>query len=300
MSHSEFEDLCAAFALGALDGPDLAKLREHLPGCATCRQRVLEFEESSTWMALGLEPVKPSAQTKQAVMARISGAHGQAGRAQPAVTPLVAIALTVAVLALGATAAAGWLFLDAARRRDELEAEVALLAADKAALERKAQVVDVLKEELERTKRALAEAERRGATAEADLAAARAELERLRRIEALLQAVDARVFDITQRLAPEAGTAVAMAVQRGRDVVFIAKGLPAVRDHAYELWTMDAGGGVAKAGLFADLREGGAVVGLGAMGIDPANLSKFAISLEDADGSSKPDAPEGPVILISP
>jgi hypothetical protein len=63
----------------------------------------------------------------------------------------------------------------------------------------------------------------------------------------------------------------------------------------FQLWALHSNG-VASMGLVHADASGRAIMRIENVG-DPASLAGFAVSLERAGGATKPDAPEGPVVL---
>jgi anti-sigma-K factor RskA len=100
VSHDELIALCGPYALGVLDGDERQALGEHLSDCWTCRQRVLEFEETFAEGAKVLPPVQPSPRVKSQLMERISASSKALGPSQPAPTGWRAPPLVVALVAL--------------------------------------------------------------------------------------------------------------------------------------------------------------------------------------------------------
>jgi anti-sigma-K factor RskA len=72
MSHEAYSDLAAAYALGALDGPERGRFETHLrDGCPPCQRAVIEYAQSVASLAAELAPVPPPPASKAALMARI-------------------------------------------------------------------------------------------------------------------------------------------------------------------------------------------------------------------------------------
>ena len=69
MSHDEFRDLVPLYALGALDGEDLARFQDHLAGCDDCRRQLREHERAAAELAASLPPVRPSPELRARVLA---------------------------------------------------------------------------------------------------------------------------------------------------------------------------------------------------------------------------------------
>jgi anti-sigma-K factor RskA len=77
MTHETYEALASGYALGTLDGDDLAEFQAHLAeGCAACTTALRESEETLALLARATPPVPPPASVKQALLARI-GAQGR-------------------------------------------------------------------------------------------------------------------------------------------------------------------------------------------------------------------------------
>jgi len=78
-SHEPYGEMASAYALGALDGEDLAGFRAHLAeGCAHCARALAEYREAL---------VLPAADLREAPAGRASGSRfsprPRAPRAQP-------------------------------------------------------------------------------------------------------------------------------------------------------------------------------------------------------------------------
>lgn len=306
-NHKEFEELCAAFAIGALDGADRERLRAHLPTCSACRQRVAEFEESATWLALGLAPIQPSAQVKSAVMQRISGAHGPARRPGPGggAGLLTYAALGLAGLAIASAAGMGLLYSHASRdleatteERDRLEVEVDALQKKSELLEQLTLKLKEREAEVVRVREDLARSEEQRAKLAEDYAAAMKDLDRLRRLERLLEDVETKVFAASKPNDPAAGSGRGRVLWNDRDVVVAVEDLPRLSDRSYQLWALAPGKAPQSVGLFPDLDRAGAVLDLTTLAASPGDVNAFAFSLEAPGGSKDPAGPQGPVVLV--
>src|ERR1043166_9080047 len=106
-SHETYETLAAVYAVGALDGDDLAQFEAHLAeGCDPCEAIVRESREALTRMALAATPSVPPADVKAALQARIDAA--MRSRVRPSRRGWVTWSLaTAAILALGVMLASG-------------------------------------------------------------------------------------------------------------------------------------------------------------------------------------------------
>ena len=120
MTHETVDELAGAFALGALDGDEMAAVRAHL---ATCDQPHAELREAfpaAEVLAASLEPVEPSPALRDRLMGTIDGlapasrpaviAEAKPPRPRtgwfdwisPRVARPLAVAAVVAAIALGA------------------------------------------------------------------------------------------------------------------------------------------------------------------------------------------------------
>src|SRR5918998_5620404 len=71
MRHEDYKQLLALEAVGALDGDERARLEEHLPSCAECREELREMSDAAAALLYTVAPVRPSAELRASVLARI-------------------------------------------------------------------------------------------------------------------------------------------------------------------------------------------------------------------------------------
>ncbi len=127
--HEELRDLCAAYALGALDPPESAQLEEHLrEGCEICDSEIAEHRRSVEALGSLLEERTPPARAEERFLARLASGDRQ-DEASRVVRPArvtggwlrwlpAAAAVLVAALAL-------WITVDSRREVARLEREFA-------------------------------------------------------------------------------------------------------------------------------------------------------------------------------
>ena len=103
MSHEPFDTLVPVYAVGALDGADLAQFEAHLPTCAACQASVRDAEDTLARAALSAPPLAPPATAREALVRRIAerSRGWDRGWLRWAATTAVAAATTAAF-------AAGW------------------------------------------------------------------------------------------------------------------------------------------------------------------------------------------------
>ena len=76
VSHEPFETLAAVYAVGALDGDDLAQFEAHLPTCAVCQAALREAQDALARAMLSTPPQAPPAQARAALVRRVGRARG--------------------------------------------------------------------------------------------------------------------------------------------------------------------------------------------------------------------------------
>jgi len=72
MTHEPFETLAPVYALGALDGDDLAIFEAHLPTCSACQASVRDAQETLARVTLSMPPQAPPAAARAALVGRVA------------------------------------------------------------------------------------------------------------------------------------------------------------------------------------------------------------------------------------
>jgi anti-sigma-K factor RskA len=81
MSHEPYETQAAAYALGALDGPELGEFERHLAGgCPTCEEILRESGEVLVEVARAEPPRVPPPAVKEALLGRVAADGSRAAR----------------------------------------------------------------------------------------------------------------------------------------------------------------------------------------------------------------------------
>src|SRR5215213_4873937 len=70
MRHEEYKQLLALEAVGALDREARARLEEHLPACAECREELREMSDAAASLLYTVAPVRPSPELRAGILAR--------------------------------------------------------------------------------------------------------------------------------------------------------------------------------------------------------------------------------------
>ncbi len=132
MSHEPYETLAAVYAVGALDGDDLAQFQAHLPTCAACQAAVREAQDTLARAVMSAPPQAPPPGVREALVRRVS--RGRGGR-----RPWLRWAAGTAVAAAAAAGfAAAWVAVRYEARLGQMARETAAvkerLARNEAAL----------------------------------------------------------------------------------------------------------------------------------------------------------------------
>jgi anti-sigma-K factor RskA len=271
MSHEVFDTLAAVYAVGALDGDDLAQLERHLAqGCARCTAALRDSSEALAALALTATPVVPPAHVKTALLERLAEpASSRAPRLEPGRRPWLPWALAAAAVIAGAAFTGGFV---AAR----YEGRLGQMARETSAL----------KERVARMEAALREQRQSEQALRDQLAVSGATIDLLR--DPATRVVDLRGLGP----APQAvGRVIWHEKSGGR--IYVANLPPPPPGKAYELWTI-AGAAPRPAGVFSV-----DAAGQGSHRVDPVEgppVRVFAVTLEPEGGVP---APTGPMVLAS-
>jgi anti-sigma-K factor RskA len=262
MSHDDvFDTLVAGYALGALDGEDLAWFESHLAaGCSRCEATLRECGEALAIVAGTLPRAVPPPHVKETLLRRVDGAvqapGGRAGRRGWVRWAVAAAAAVVAGAALTGGFVAG-----------HYEARLGVMAREASAL----------REQLRRQE----------ATVQDQLVA-------YGRLLDLLRDPATRVVAL-HGLGPSPGaTARLLWNDSGGGQLFVAHLPPAPEGKTYELWAI-TGRTPRPAGVFQVDAAGAAGYPVEPVpGAPPVDV--FAVTLEPAGGVP---APTGPMVLAS-
>ncbi len=262
MSHEDFQNLAPVYALGALDGDDLAQFRGHLPGCASCQTLVREFEDVGHELAMDLPPVIPPPGLKDRVLSAVrKPAPGEGIQASFGFARLVAVAAVVAL------AVFGYFLRDAYEKlalkegaltqlHKEKEDQLADLKKVQADLAKKVdehkKVQDTLKEISEKLIAKTDDANKLDAEKkrlEGEVAKTAKDIERLKKMDALIRDIKASV--VALKGTDLAKDATGRVFWKDQDVVFIADLPPLPAGKVYELWALvDGVPGPVPAGIY--------------------------------------------------
>ena len=145
--HETYETLAAVYAVGALDGDDVARFEAHLAeGCERCEVIVRESREALARMAMAATPAVPPPHVKAALHARIDAATRRpdarslrrswlAWSAATAAVVALAAMLTSGIVASRYEAKLGQVAREIAGERERLQRQEAALRAQVAAME---------------------------------------------------------------------------------------------------------------------------------------------------------------------
>ncbi len=114
-------DLIPAFAIGALEAEDVARVEAHLAGCLICRAESRAVEEVASQLRLAAAPSAPSPELKERLMTRVQSRRPAVPEPAPApiarswferLLPAWGVASLVLILALGAASLSLWQRVD--------------------------------------------------------------------------------------------------------------------------------------------------------------------------------------------
>ncbi len=71
MRHEDYKQLLALEAVSALDMEERARLEEHLPSCAECREELREMSDAAALLLYTVAPVQPSPALRAGILARV-------------------------------------------------------------------------------------------------------------------------------------------------------------------------------------------------------------------------------------
>jgi|SRR6185503_4485824 anti-sigma-K factor RskA len=258
--HETYEDLAAVYAVGALDGDDLARFETHLAeGCDRCALMLRDTREALLRVALADTPAVPPAAVKAMLLARAAADKSRpVSRRSQRASWVPWAAATAAVAAIAALITGGVVAAKYEARLGQMAREIA-----------------ATRERLQREEAAV----REGSAV-------------YRNAVELLRDPNTRVVELRGAgPSPEAvGRMIWNDTAGGQLLVANLPTAPSGR--AYELWTLD-GPAPRPAGLFQADASGRATHRVEA-GSGPA--TKFAVTLEPEAGVQ---APTGPIVLAS-
>jgi anti-sigma-K factor RskA len=210
VNHEPYETLAAVYAVGALDGDDLAEFEAHLPTCPACQAAVRDAQETLARAVLSAPPQAPPPGAREALVRRVAERRNVGARSW-----LRSAAVTAVVATAAAAFAATWVAV-------RYEARLGQMARETAAV----------KERLGRNEAALRE----------QVALYRGAVE-------LLRDPATRVVDLRGQGPASAASGRMIWNETAGGHLFVAGLAPAPAGKTYELWTI-AGQIPRPAGLF--------------------------------------------------
>jgi anti-sigma-K factor RskA len=267
MSHTEYQELLAAYALDALDARDAQALGEHLATCAECRGELNSLRDASGLLAYAPSLEAPSAELRDRILAAVKAD----GRSQKAVengatvtpirvrekpawpTYLWRIAAVVAILVLSGL----WLVS---------QYRINALMFDREA-------------------------------ARYDLAREREARQHDAEVLAVLTSRDAKMIQLSGTQTAKDASAMFVVDQKSGRAVLMTRGLPAAdADKAYEVWFIPKGHAPMPGPVFSVDSSGHAML-MDQMPAEAMNNAVIAITIEPKSGSL---LPTGAIYLASP
>ena len=282
MTHEDYKEMLAAYALGALEAEGVRALEEHLRTCADCAAEVAEWSDATSALALSAQAVEPPAELRARILESIrsvpqnsvekikDGGKIESDNAQQVVSNVVQMPKD-------------------ARRRPLVPVWFGAIAASLAIIALAASLFVVWK----RLNRLQYEMERERANAET-LAK---ELSAEREMREMLTAPGVRMTELAGMGAtPTASAKLAVDPQTGKAMLFAYNLPPAPAGRAYQLWYISDLKNPVPGAVFDTDARGRAVL-RDQVPEAGRNASIFAVTLEPAGGVR---APTGDKYLLSP
>jgi len=267
MTHNDYQERLAAYALDALDPVDSQALGEHLSNCMQCRDELIGLRDTSALLAHAATAQAPGDRVRAQIVSRV--------RAEAAPTPAQVVQMPVR----GKTVWPNVLRLAAAI------AFVALLAG-----------VIVLWRRDSRLQREIARLSRRVDTQQNQMERDRDLMAQQKEALVLLTSANAKKIELNgTQVAQNARATVMFDEKTGRAMLF-TQGLPALAaDKAYEVWFIPKGHAPMPGKVFIVDPSGHAMIA-DQMPPEAMNNAVIAITIEPKSGSA---APTGAIYLAS-
>lgn len=261
MSHEDLESLAPVYAVGALDGAELAAFEAHLAeGCARCEAALRDHAETLAALAASDVRTIPPAESRAALLRRLEATAPPTAAARHSRRAWVRWAIGTAAAVIAASSLTGMYV--AAR----YEARVGEMARETASMRQRLHASEAM---------------------------LRQQVAMYGSVVELLRDPSTRVVAL-RGLAPSPSATGRVVWHPERGGVILVSDLPAAPEgKAYELWTI-AGGTPRPAGVFGVDAGGKGWHRLPAGG--GSSVDVFAVTLEPAGGVP---APTGPMMLAS-
>jgi anti-sigma-K factor RskA len=282
VTHEDYKEMLAAYALGALEAEETRALEEHLRTCADCAAEVAQWSDATASLALSAQGVEPPAELRARILESVrsipqnsgekirGGGEVESDRAQQVASNVIQMPLD-------------------ARRRPFVPLWFGAIAASIAIIALSTSLFVVWK----RLNRMQEQMERERTTAE-NLAR---ELSAEREMRELLTAPGVRMTELAgMGAAPTASAKLAVDPQTGHAMLFAYNLPPAPAGKAYQLWYISDLKNPVPGGVFDTDARGRAVL-RDQVPEAGRSASVFAVTLEPAGGVR---APTGDKYLLSP
>lgn len=109
-NHERYEDMAAAYALGALADDERAEFKAHLRGCEECKIALAEMKDTVAVLPLSVPQVSPPAGLRDRVLQAIQPERGSPAKRTSGNRVRYLLAASVAVLAVLAVSSLVWAF----------------------------------------------------------------------------------------------------------------------------------------------------------------------------------------------
>jgi anti-sigma-K factor RskA len=295
LTHEEYKEMLAAYALGALDGAEARALEEHLDSCLECPAEIVEWRETASALALSAAPVEPPKELRARLLESVrtlkqGASDGRSGAGETTTAAADVAAVADAEAEGGAQTVSNVIRMPVdTRGRWSAPVRLGAIAAAVAIISLAATLFIVwnrlnsLERQYEREHTAVEVLAR--------------QLAEEREVRELLTAPGARTTQLAgTSAAQQASARLAFDPQTGRAMLFAYNLPPAPAGKAYQLWYIADLKHPVPGGVFNPDARGGVVMH-DRVPEEGRNASIFAVTLEPQGGVS---APTGDKYLLSP
>lgn len=270
MTHTEYQELLAAYALDAIDARDGQALGEHLATCAECRADLVALRDTSALLAHAAPLEAPGAHVRAQILSQIRADKNQTHTTAAKVRPMPPRNASIWANALRLAAAIAF---------------VALMIG-----------VIVLWRRDARTQNELAQLSQRLEHQQKEQARDRELMDRQKEALALLSSSDSKKILLAGTQVAQSARATLMFDEKTGRAMLMTDGLPATSsDKAYEVWFIPKGQKPMPGKVFTVDQAGHAMI-MDQMPSEALKDSVIAITVEPKSGSA---APTGAIYLAS-
>lgn len=265
MTHTEYEELLTAYALGAIDARDGEVLGQHLAACEDCRSELVALRDASALLAHGAPREVPGDHVRAQILTQVRSERKPQVSVRTNVLAMPARSSRVSPNILRIAAAIAF---------------VALLTG-----------VIVLWRRDARMQNELAQLSQQLQSQQSEQARNRELMERQKEALTLLSSAASRKIELTGTQVAQTARATFMFDEKSGRAMLMTDGLPATaNDKAYQVWFIPKGHAPMPGKVFSVDSKGHAMI-MDQMPLEALKDSVIAITVEPKAGSQTPTMP---------